>query len=181
MAIATSLVEYRVTPAICTWGASRPRDQRRTSTFAARGRKAVSISATTSAYLQGLFRIRDRLRRRQQSDRHLRLPSLVRRPADDRAGALLVLRLDPRGDRLLLRGRLRDLTLRHPLDAELLHELLDPARGDTGEVGVGDHRHKRLLRPAARLQQPVREVAASLSFGTASSIEPTLVSQSRSR
>src|SRR5262249_55182072 len=44
--------------------------------------------------------------------------------------------------------------------AELLDQLLHPAGRDTGEVGVGDHRHERLLRPAARLQQPVREVAA---------------------
>jgi hypothetical protein len=33
----------------------------------------------------------------------------------------------------------RDLTLAHPLDTELLHQLLDPPRGDTGEIGVGDH------------------------------------------
>ena len=57
-------------------------------------------------------------------------------------------------------GEPRDLALAHPLDAELLHQLLDPAGGDAGEVGVGDHRHERLLRPAARLQKPVREVAA---------------------
>src|SRR5205823_4743423 len=43
----------------------------------------------------------------------------------------------------------RDLALAHPLDPELLHELLDPAGRDAGEVGVGDHRHERLLRTAA--------------------------------
>jgi hypothetical protein len=51
-----------------------------------------------------------------------------------------------------------DLALRHPLDPELLHQLLDPTRGDAGEVRVGDHRHERLLRPPARLQQPLRKV-----------------------
>jgi hypothetical protein len=52
----------------------------------------------------------------------------------------------------------RDLALRHPLDPELLHQLLDPPGRDTGQVGIRDHRHERLLRPAPRLQQPVREV-----------------------
>src|SRR5881397_708651 len=54
----------------------------------------------------------------------------------------------------------RDLALRHPLDAEVLHQFLHPARGDAGEVRVGDHRHERLLGPAPRLQQPVRKVRA---------------------
>jgi hypothetical protein len=54
----------------------------------------------------------------------------------------------------------RDLALRHPLDSELLHQLLDPPGGDAGEVGFGDHRHERLLGPPPRLQQPVREVRA---------------------
>ena len=57
-------------------------------------------------------------------------------------------------------GEPRDLALRHPLDTELLHQLLDPPRRDAGEVGVGDHRHERLLGPPARLQQPVGEVRA---------------------
>ena len=59
----------------------------------------------------------------------------------------------------------RDLALRHPLDAELLHELLDTAGGDAGEVGVGDHRHERLLGPPPRLQQPVGEVRALAQLG----------------
>jgi hypothetical protein len=54
----------------------------------------------------------------------------------------------------------RDLALRHPLDAELGYHLLDTASRDAGQIGVGDHRHERLLGPPARLQQPVREVAA---------------------
>ena len=54
----------------------------------------------------------------------------------------------------------RDLALRHPFDAELLHQLLDPAGGHAGQVGVGDHRHERLLRAPAGPQQPVREVRA---------------------
>src|SRR4051794_10688836 len=54
----------------------------------------------------------------------------------------------------------RDLALRHPLDPELLHELLDSARRDAREVGVRDHRHERLLGAPARLQQPVREIRA---------------------
>lgn len=38
-----------------------------------------------------------------------------------------------------------DLALAHPLDAELLHQLLDPPRRDAGTVGVRDYRHERLL------------------------------------
>jgi len=53
-----------------------------------------------------------------------------------------------------------DLALAHPLDAELLHQLLHPTGGDAGEVSVGYHRHERLLRPPPRLEQPVRKVAA---------------------
>jgi hypothetical protein len=53
-----------------------------------------------------------------------------------------------------------DLALRHPLDAELLHQLLDAPGRDAGGVGVGDHRDERLLCTPAGLQQPVGEVAA---------------------
>ncbi len=57
-------------------------------------------------------------------------------------------------------GEPRDLALGHPLHPELLHELLHPPGRHAGEVGVGDHRHERLLRTPARLQQPIREVRA---------------------
>jgi hypothetical protein len=64
-------------------------------------------------------------------------------------------------DDLIERARQpRDLAARHPLDPELLDELLHPPRRDAGQVGVGDHRHERLLRAPARLEQPVREVRA---------------------
>ena len=54
----------------------------------------------------------------------------------------------------------RDLGLRHPLDPELMDELVDPAGGNAGTIGVGDHRHERLLRPPAPLEQPVGKVRA---------------------
>ena len=41
--------------------------------------------------------------------------------------------LDDRVQRL---GQPRDLALAHPLDPELLDELLDPPGGDAGQVGV---------------------------------------------
>ena len=58
-----------------------------------------------------------------------------------------------------------DLALRHALEAELLHELLHPAGGDAGQVGIRDHRHERLLGPPARREQPVGEVAALPQLG----------------
>ena len=57
-------------------------------------------------------------------------------------------------------GEPRDLALRHPLHAELLHQLLHASGRDAGEVGIRDHGHERLLRPPPGLQQPVREVGA---------------------
>jgi hypothetical protein len=85
----------------------------------------------------------------QRIKRHVRVGRTVERSApevlDDRIEAL---------------RQPRDLALRHPLDAQLLHQLLHPPRRDAGQVRVGDHRHERLLSPAARLQQPVREVRA---------------------
>jgi hypothetical protein len=70
--------------------------------------------------------------------------------AVERAGAEV---LDDRIERL---GQPGNLTLAHVLDAELPDELLHPARGDAGEVGVGDHGDERLLRPPAWLQKPVK-------------------------
>jgi len=63
----------------------------------------------------------------------------------------------------------RDLALRHPLDAELLHQLLDPPRAEQAFVSASP------TGCCSRGADPSR------SFGTASSIEPTRVSQSRSR
>jgi hypothetical protein len=67
----------------------------------------------------------------------------VRKSADD-----LVERLRQPGD----------LALRHPLDPELLHQLLHPPRRDARKIRIGDHRHERLLRASPRLQQPVGKV-----------------------
>jgi hypothetical protein len=75
-------------------------------------------------------------------------------PALERAGA------EVGDDRIQRLGEPRDLALAHPLDAELPDELLHPPRGDAGQVGVGDHRHERLLGAPARLQQPIGEVRA---------------------
>ena len=64
-------------------------------------------------------------------------------------------------DELVERARqARDLAFRHPLDPELPDELLDPPGRDPGQIGVGDHRHERLLRPPAGAEQPVGEVGA---------------------
>ena len=49
-------------------------------------------------------------------------------------------------------------SLRHALDPELADELVHAAGGDAGEIGIGDHRHERLLRPPTPLEQPVGEV-----------------------
>jgi hypothetical protein len=55
-----------------------------------------------------------------------------------------------------------DLAARHALDAQLPHELLDPPRGYAGEVGIGDHRHERLLYSTTA---PVRNSAKLLGPG----------------
>ena len=64
-------------------------------------------------------------------------------------------------DELVERARqARDLALRHPLDPELPDELLNPPGEDPGQLGVGDHRHERPLRPPAGAERPVGEVGA---------------------
>ncbi|GAA3228032.1 hypothetical protein GCM10020256_39880 [Streptomyces thermocoprophilus] len=62
-------------------------------------------------------------------------------------------------------GHRADLGLRQLRHPEGLGELLDPAGGDTEQVGGGDHRDQGLLGPAAALEKPVREVAALPQLG----------------
>ena len=75
-------------------------------------------------------------------------------------------------------------------DTWLLDRLLMPSvsasfstrrAGHAQQVRRGDHADQRLLRAAAALQHPVREVAALPQPGIASSIVPARVSQRRSR
>lgn len=40
----------------------------------------------------------------------------------------------------------------------VLHQAVDPAGADTADITLSHHRHERLLRPATRVEQPVREV-----------------------
>jgi hypothetical protein len=57
-------------------------------------------------------------------------------------------------------GQLGDLRLGQTLDAQRRHQPLDPAGRHPTHRALGDHRDQRPLGPPARLQQPVREVAA---------------------
>jgi len=52
-------------------------------------------------------------------------------------------------------GHLRDPALGDPLDPELTHQALDPARRDASYVGLADHLDERPLDAEARLEQPV--------------------------
>ena len=62
-------------------------------------------------------------------------------------------------------GHLRDLGLGDPVDAHGLHQAVHPPGRHPGHVGLGHHRHQRLLRPPAGLEQPVGEVAARPQAG----------------
>lgn len=69
-----------------------------------------------------------------------------------------------RGDLLVEVARhLRHLRLRQPGDPQGLHEVLHPPRRDPEQVAGRDDRGQRGLRPAAALQQPVREVGTLLT------------------
>ena len=52
-------------------------------------------------------------------------------------------------------GHAGDLGLRQAVDAEGLDELVHPARGDAGEVAVGDHRDQGGFCSFAALQEPL--------------------------
>ena len=74
------------------------------------------------------------------------------------------------------------LGLGDPLDAHGLDQVIDPAGGHALHVGLADHGHQGLSRPASSAgsrnsgdQRPFR------GLGTASSTEPTRVSQGRIR
>jgi hypothetical protein len=85
----------------------------------------------------------------QRVERQVRIGAAVERAAAEVVNDL-VQRLRQPGD----------LALAHPVDPELLHQLLNPPGGDARQIGVGDDRHECLLGPPARLQQPFREIRA---------------------
>jgi hypothetical protein len=62
-------------------------------------------------------------------------------------------------------GHLAHLGLRQPGDAQGLDELLHPPGRGPEQVAGGDHGGQRPLRPAAALQQPVREVGPGPQLG----------------
>jgi hypothetical protein len=65
-----------------------------------------------------------------------------------------------RDDRVELGSHPTHLRLRQRLDPERLHQPVHATRGHAADVTLGDHRDECLLRPSARVEQPVREVAA---------------------
>jgi collagen type II alpha len=62
--------------------------------------------------------------------------------------------------RVEIRGHHRDLRLAQPGDAQRLDQLLHPPRRYPEQIAGRHDRRQRRLRPAAPLQQPIREVAA---------------------
>ena len=58
-----------------------------------------------------------------------------------------------------------DLRLRQTVDAQGLHELIHPTRGDTGEIAVRDDRDQGGLGALAALEKPLGEVGAGAELG----------------
>jgi hypothetical protein len=89
--------------------------------------------------------------------------------------------LPERGDLLVQpTAQPRHLVLADSGQPEGLHQPVDLAGRHPVDVGLLDDRDQRLLAAPARLQQ-AREVRPGAQPGMASSIEPTRVSQARSR
>ena len=62
-------------------------------------------------------------------------------------------------------GQLRDLRLRQALDTQRRHQPLHPPGRHPTHIALGDHRDQGPFASPARLQQPVRKVAASPKLG----------------
>jgi hypothetical protein len=86
---------------------------------------------------------------RERIDPHVRVRPGVQRPVAER-GHLFVQGL----------GQLGGLGLAQPLHPEGLDQVLDPAGGHPGQVGLGHDRDQRPLGTPAGFQQPAGKVAA---------------------